>query len=358
MRDSEVTSRFNSALTHFFDLRSGYVPYLTCLKCVKNSPMQESVERKYTTKGCWMSLMRSHTLHQPIAPEDNAPHKINSRYGLHETQVETEKAPNASTRLAGSISDGSPPTENILASITRRNQGLESTMALLKEMHPGEIQTNPTRAGSAIYKSICQERRDSRGESASGVVIEDLKLKLKELELVKNQTLPLPAPPQKAVIDVIVIDLSGDEPELAEATPQTISTDRTREQPDLATARGIDGYLCPNVDNNPWCPAVPGQHGYIFVGLGQEHSTFLTEEERHVFVGKKIADQLRLSMSYIGLYRCCRVDALTVEEWKSLPSGLRKGYSEITLSKTRSDLKVVSYVFLTSTSSALVTIWS
>uniref|UniRef100_A0A0W0G2K4 Uncharacterized protein n=1 Tax=Moniliophthora roreri TaxID=221103 RepID=A0A0W0G2K4_MONRR len=98
-------------------------------------------------------------------------------------------------------------------------------MALLKEMHPGEIQTNPTRAGSAIYKSIFQERRDSRGESASRVVIEDLKLKLKELELVKNQTLPLPAPPQKAVIDVIVIDLSGDEPELAEATPQTISTD-------------------------------------------------------------------------------------------------------------------------------------
>ncbi|EEB92489.1 hypothetical protein MPER_08991 [Moniliophthora perniciosa FA553] len=44
-------------------------------------------------------------------------------------------------------------------------------------------------------------------------------------------------------------------------------------------------------------------------------------------------------MTYIGLYRCFRVDALTVEEWKNLSSGFRKGYSEITLSKTRSDLK-------------------
>lgn len=87
----------------------------------------------------------------------------------------------------------------------------------------------------------------------------------------------------------------------------------------LAKKHGIFCYLCPNSDHNSWCPEQPGQHGYIFVGLGKEKDTFITPTILNVFVGTKSPGQSKPVFKYLGLYRVSRVEALTVEEWLSLP---------------------------------------
>ena len=81
---------------------------------------------------------------------------------------------------------------------------------------------------------------------------------------------------------------------------------------------GISCYLCPNQEQNPWCPTRPGMHGYMFVGLGLEADTFVEPETRHLFVGIAVR-QYR----YLGLYEVTRVkDNLTLDEWKALPDSV------------------------------------
>jgi len=81
----------------------------------------------------------------------------------------------------------------------------------------------------------------------------------------------------------------------------------------------VKSYLCPSIDHNPWCPSKPGQHGYIFAGLGRERDTFLQPEIHNVFVGglKSNSKDTR-RFQYVGKYSASRVQPLTVAEWTSL----------------------------------------
>ena len=72
------------------------------------------------------------------------------------------------------------------------------------------------------------------------------------------------------------------------------------------------------MDHNAWSPAGPGKHGYMQVGLGRDRKLFNGEgDRRHVFVG---AGKLLL---YCGWYHVLRVEALTKEEWDTLPDKVR-----------------------------------
>ncbi|KAG7099326.1 hypothetical protein E1B28_001184 [Marasmius oreades] len=101
----------------------------------------------------------------------------------------------------------------------------------------------------------------------------------------------------------------------------------------IAKELNMDGYLCPNIHQNPWCPNTPGEHGYIFVGLGGDRETFLDVQQQHVFVGEK--DKGKLAMTYVGLYRCKRAENLTVEEWHTLSPEVQDAYSKLTKDKNK-----------------------
>ncbi|KAJ6621246.1 hypothetical protein B0H10DRAFT_1025351 [Mycena sp. CBHHK59/15] len=111
---------------------------------------------------------------------------------------------------------------------------------------------------------------------------------------------------------------------------------------DLAVECNVRKYLCPNLTMNPWCPTSPGQHGYMFVGLGRENNTFLQPEHLSLFLSvpplavrseKRLAagrkrphtsdGSSRLEVTYLGLYEVCRVAPLTIAEWKTLSSCVR-----------------------------------
>ncbi|KAJ8521457.1 hypothetical protein ONZ45_g1876 [Pleurotus djamor] len=101
----------------------------------------------------------------------------------------------------------------------------------------------------------------------------------------------------------------------------------TKSQKALAQRLGITSYLCPNLDLNPWCPTTPGEHGYMFVGLGTEKDTFLKPEVHHLFVGlKKQPKQSTRLLRYLGQYSVSRVDALSAEEWETLPENVKEDY--------------------------------
>ncbi|TBU46123.1 hypothetical protein BD309DRAFT_989088 [Dichomitus squalens] len=86
------------------------------------------------------------------------------------------------------------------------------------------------------------------------------------------------------------------------------------------------------MDHNAWSPAGPGKHGYMQVGLGRDRKLFNDQGEyRHVFVG---AGKLFL---YCGWYHVLRVDALTEDEWGTLPDKVKSTYSETTVNKEKSD---------------------
>lgn len=91
----------------------------------------------------------------------------------------------------------------------------------------------------------------------------------------------------------------------------------------LAEKFGITGYLCPNRDHNLWCPTRPGMHGFMFVGLGREATTFAQAETRNVFVGMG-TKQYR----YLGLYEAVRTEGLTAEEWDPLPEEVSWLYTQ------------------------------
>jgi len=111
----------------------------------------------------------------------------------------------------------------------------------------------------------------------------------------------------------------------------------------LGLERDVRSYLCPGLDHNPWCPSVPGQHGYTFVGLGKERDTFVRPEIHNVFVGVKKTAKDNRRFKYLGTYRATRVEPLSVEEWHSLDLKMRMTYSKTTKEKNK-DLRSVERV--------------
>ncbi|KAH9847373.1 hypothetical protein C2E23DRAFT_871835 [Lenzites betulinus] len=87
------------------------------------------------------------------------------------------------------------------------------------------------------------------------------------------------------------------------------------------------------MDHNAWCPAGPGKHGYMQVGLGRDRKLFNEGGDyRHVFVGAG------KHFLYCGWYHVQRVDPLTKEEWATLPLKVQQTYSETTVNKEKSGL--------------------
>ncbi|PBK77198.1 hypothetical protein ARMSODRAFT_949099 [Armillaria solidipes] len=108
----------------------------------------------------------------------------------------------------------------------------------------------------------------------------------------------------------------------------------TNSQTALAQKHGIGCYLCPNLEHNPWCPTIPGQHGYIFVGLGVDKDAFVGKGEFYtVFVGIKEGSSRRFR--YLGRYTATHVAPLTVAEWNTLAPSVQSTYSEATKKKTK-----------------------
>ncbi|KAK7058860.1 hypothetical protein VNI00_001484 [Paramarasmius palmivorus] len=230
---------------------------------------------------------------------------------------------------------------------------IEVLQAKLKESESkATVSCRPPRKENDDIVEITDDESDvASGKPTISSAVESSS-KTSQLPKGRAESLPAPITVNACCVDFTRQELAGC---LGGGTQSLIVKIASATKSHLATSQDVDVYLCPNLDNNPWCPANPGEHGYIFVGLGREHATFLEEEYRHVFVGKKVAGQSRLSMSYVGFYRCFRVEALTVDEWASLstgvsvlafthipeltPSQFRRGYSEITLSKTRANLK-------------------
>lgn len=87
---------------------------------------------------------------------------------------------------------------------------------------------------------------------------------------------------------------------------------------DLALKWKINGFVYASIDN-PWCPVVPGDHGYMHVGFGSDKNAFDTPETQHVFVGGGRDKRYR----YCGKYELTRVDPLNVNEWMALPERVR-----------------------------------
>jgi hypothetical protein len=88
---------------------------------------------------------------------------------------------------------------------------------------------------------------------------------------------------------------------------------------DLAKGRNIEEYLCPRLDHNPWCPSTPGQHGYMFVGLGREKHTYTNPQLRNLFAGlPKRSHKDERNFRYLGVYRVSRVEPLSTAEWGTL----------------------------------------
>lgn len=83
---------------------------------------------------------------------------------------------------------------------------------------------------------------------------------------------------------------------------------------DLARKFGIDGYMCPDMEWNPWSPAGPGQHGYMQTGFGQSDNLYEVAEVQHVFVGVGSPKKY----IYCGKYNIHRVDRLDPTEWHAL----------------------------------------
>ncbi|KAF8898617.1 hypothetical protein BD779DRAFT_1484828 [Infundibulicybe gibba] len=106
----------------------------------------------------------------------------------------------------------------------------------------------------------------------------------------------------------------------------------TDSQTELAKGRNISSYLCPGIDHNPWCPSTPGQHGFMFVGLGREKATFSQPEVHNLFVGSTKGRRQRRYL-YMGMYSALRVEPLNVAEWNSLASNVKHIYASRTKEK-------------------------
>ncbi|KAF8203669.1 hypothetical protein BJ912DRAFT_940679 [Pholiota molesta] len=92
-------------------------------------------------------------------------------------------------------------------------------------------------------------------------------------------------------------------------------------------------YLCPTLDHHPWCPSVPGQHGFLFVGLGKDKDSYRFPVVRNLFVGLPKGRTKHRTFRYLGRYRVCRVKPLISEEWHTLPKEIKLIYANLTRDK-------------------------
>ncbi|KAF8973914.1 hypothetical protein BDZ97DRAFT_1912366 [Flammula alnicola] len=95
----------------------------------------------------------------------------------------------------------------------------------------------------------------------------------------------------------------------------------------------ISSYLCPTLNHHPWCPSTPGQHGFIFVGLGKEKDSYRSPVTRNLFVGLPKSQTRGRSFRYLGKYRVNRVQPLTVEEWNTLSREFKLMYAKLSKDK-------------------------
>ncbi|KAJ7597160.1 hypothetical protein C8J56DRAFT_1021484 [Mycena floridula] len=116
---------------------------------------------------------------------------------------------------------------------------------------------------------------------------------------------------------------------------QALVVRATQSKTDLCKTHNIDTYLCPNLDQNPWCPTIPGQHGFMFVGLGIDQHTFINEGQYPLFVGFNTKQSKTREYKYMGTYTAKRHPSLSVDEWKSLSSEVRATYAKTTQSKSK-----------------------
>jgi len=169
-------------------------------------------------------------------------------------------------------------------------------------------------------------------------------------------TLSLIPPPRQTILasfPLIVPDINDDPTEnyfsrelltsSLGGSSQTLIV-RNIESQTPSKSKDMSYYLCPGLDRNPWCPSSPGQHGYIFIGLGKEKNTFLSPEIRNVFVGIKDKGQHRRFYVYLGVYEVVRVLPLTIDEWKSLSFAFKVIYSKSTKSKTPNDGRTLQQI--------------
>ncbi|KAJ7110091.1 hypothetical protein C8R44DRAFT_884093 [Mycena epipterygia] len=114
---------------------------------------------------------------------------------------------------------------------------------------------------------------------------------------------------------------------------QPLIVNLTANRKALAEERNINRFLCVNWRNNSWAPPLPGQHGFMFVGLGTERDTFLDPEELNVFLSIPPKGKGKLEVSYLGRYEVHRVSALSVPEWQTLPRVVQRNYIDITAAR-------------------------
>ena len=80
----------------------------------------------------------------------------------------------------------------------------------------------------------------------------------------------------------------------------------------------IASYLCPTLNHHPWCPSRIGNHGFMFVGLGKDKSSYQSAAIRNLFVGLPKTMMENRRFRYLGKYKVTRVDPLSVDEWALL----------------------------------------
>lgn len=76
---------------------------------------------------------------------------------------------------------------------------------------------------------------------------------------------------------------------------------------------GITDYLLTILEEHPWAPTCPGQHGYVVVGQRCEKDLFKNGQCKHLFarVGKQY--------HYCGWYKMIIDEPLWPDEWVMLP---------------------------------------
>ncbi|GLB36266.1 hypothetical protein LshimejAT787_0305540 [Lyophyllum shimeji] len=117
---------------------------------------------------------------------------------------------------------------------------------------------------------------------------------------------------------------------------QSLIVRATQSRTELAKSHNISTYLCPALELNPWCPTSPGQHGYMFVGLGQERTTFQEPQAGlNLFVGYSRCHGRPKEYRYLGVYTAVRVANLTVGEWNTLSGEVKYSYASTTKDKNK-----------------------
>ncbi|KAI0765053.1 hypothetical protein C8Q74DRAFT_1023511 [Fomes fomentarius] len=76
---------------------------------------------------------------------------------------------------------------------------------------------------------------------------------------------------------------------------------------------GITDYLLTILEEHPWAPTCPGQHGYVVVGLRGEKDLFKDGQCKHLFAG--VGKQYH----YCGWYKMIIDEPLGPDEWVMLP---------------------------------------